>query len=291
MATLLRNTGSLAFEPSTTSVPPEVTGTSERSADDEKARLLAAGYSGIKEHSTPFHSFLEHASTLLFPIMLGAALYFSISQLHESELLWLVILGIPISIVLGDLVSGLVHWTADTYFSEDTPIIGQSLVKPFRLHHLYPRDICTHNLVITIGNVCILAVPVLALSIYLLWVWNDSSWLAFVVLCIALMSLATVLTNQFHKWAHQEQPSRFVRGLQRTRLVLAPNHHQVHHTKPFNMHYCITNGWLNPLLNKVGFFRGMEAGLRFLGIEVATEAERRESLSEGDVPPARVSPQ
>jgi len=65
-----------------------------------------------------------------------------------------------------------------------------------------------------------------------------------------------------------------VRLLQRTRLVLAPTHHQVHHTKPFNMHYCITNGWLNPLLNKIGFFRGMEAGLRFIGIDVATRAER-----------------
>ena len=88
------------------------------------------------------------------------------------------------------------------------------------------------------------------------------------------MSLATVLTNQFHKWAHQEAPSRFVRLLQRSRLVLDPAHHQVHHTKPFNMHYCITNGWLNPLLNKIKFFRGLEATLRFLGIEVANGRER-----------------
>ena len=144
----------------------------------------------------------------------------------KLELLWLALLAIPLSLVLGDLVSGLVHWTADTYFSEETPIIGPSLVKPFRLHHLYPRDICTHDLVTTVGNVCIIAVPVLAVSISLLWFYEDSSWLAFIILCIALMSLATVLTNQFHKWAHQESPSRFVRLLQRTRLVLGPAHHQ-----------------------------------------------------------------
>jgi ubiquitin-conjugating enzyme E2 variant len=70
-----------------------------------------------------------------------------------------------------------------------------------------------------------------------------------------------------------------VRWLQSTRLVLRPDHHQIHHTKPFNMHYCITNGWLNPLLNKIGFFRGLEAGLRFVGLEVATVSERVEEFT------------
>src|SRR6185436_16181345 len=272
MSTFMRNTGSLALNSkqnillgSSQSAAESLASVSDRAVD--KAALLAAGYSGVEEHSTPFHAFLEHSTTYLFPLFLLLSLYFSLSQLHELELLWLALLAIPLSLVLGDLVSGLVHWTADTYFSEETPIIGQSLVKPFRLHHLYPRDICTHDLVTTVGNVCIIAVPVLAFCIYLLWTWDDSSWLAFLILCVALMSLATVLTNQFHKWAHEERPSRMVRLLQRTRLVLAPTHHQVHHTKPFNMHYCITNGWLNPLLNKIGFFRGMEAGLRYVGLE------------------------
>ena len=282
MSTLMRNTGSLVLEPER-----ELTGSNQRTIGTtdpvtEKAALLAAGYSGIEEHSTPFHAFLEHSTTFLFPLVLVASLYFSLSQLHELELLWLVFLAIPLSLILGDLVSGLVHWTADTYFSEETPIIGQSLVKPFRLHHLYPRDICTHDLVTTVGNVCILAVPVLAVCISLLWFWEASSWLAFFILCVSLMSLATVLTNQFHKWAHEEAPSRFARLLQRTRLVLRPDHHQVHHTHPFNMHYCITNGWLNPLLNKINFFRSLEASLRFIGIEVATASERAVNATQED---------
>lgn len=276
----MRNTGSLAFEQERElPIPPKRSSAAVPAVDPvaRQAALLAAGYSGMEERSTPFHAFLEHSTTFLFPVMLVGSLYFSLSQLHELELLWLALLAIPLSLILGDLVSGLVHWTADTYFSEETPIIGQSLVKPFRLHHLYPRDICTHNLVTTVGNVCILAVPVLAVCISLLWFYEDSSWLPFLILCIALMSLATVLTNQFHKWAHQEAPSRFVRLLQRSRLVLGPAHHQIHHTKPFNMHYCITNGWLNPLLNKINFFRGLEAMLSRLGIEVATASERDES--------------
>ncbi|MGI8732826.1 MAG: fatty acid desaturase CarF family protein [Pyrinomonadaceae bacterium] len=303
MSAFMRDTASLTMDTkqkmllgSSANAVQRPASASDRAA--EKAALTAAGYSGVEEHSTPFHAFLEHSTTLLYPVMLVLSLYFSLSRLHELELLWLVALAIPLSLVLGDLVSGLVHWMADTYFSEDTPVIGQSLVKPFRLHHLYPRDICTHGLVTTVGNVCILAVPVLTVSIYLLWSWDDSSWLAFTILCVALMSLATVLTNQFHRWAHQEKPSRMVCWLQRTRLVLPPTHHQIHHTKPFNMHYCITNGWLNPILNKIGFFRGLEGGLRFVGIEVASAVERKapgittadEQLAQQSPPPPPVLP-
>jgi hypothetical protein len=110
-----------------------------------------------------------------------------------------------------------------------------------------------------------------------MWLMPESGWLAFTVVCIALMTAATVATNQFHKWAHQENPSAFARWLQRTRLVLEPSHHKRHHTEPFNMHYCITNGWLNPLLNKIKFFRRVEAILGFLGIETAKAKDARQS--------------
>jgi len=224
------------------------------------------GYSGIAEHSTPAHAFLEHSTLILFPVLFGTNVYFSFDRLYELELLWLAALAIPLAFVLGDFVGGLVHWAADTYFSEDTPVVGPALVKPFRQHHIFPRDICTHTLVSLVGNVCILAVPVLALCLFLLWV-SQHGLLAFAILGTTLMAAATVATNVFHKWAHQERPSAGVRWLQRLRLVLEPRHHQLHHTEPFERHYCITNGWLNPLLNKIRFFRKLEAILRFLGIE------------------------
>lgn len=231
------------------------------------------GYSGIEDHSTPFHAFLEHTTAFLFPILFVLNLYFPLDRLYELEMLWLVALAIPIALVLGDFTGGLVHWIADTYFSEHTPVLGQALIKPFRLHHSYPRDICTHNLISIVGNVCILAVPVLAFCLYLLWI-SDHGLIAFAILCTALMAAATVGTNIFHKWAHQEEPSGGVRWLQRMRLVLEPQHHQLHHTEPFNKHYCITNGWLNPLLNKIRFFRTLEALLRLVGIQKTNDESK-----------------
>ena len=225
------------------------------------------GYSGVVEHSGPFHSFLEHSTLLMFPVIFGVNLHWAGSRLYELELLWLVALAVPLGIVGGDFISGLVHWAADTYGSEDMRVIGPSLVKPFRLHHIYPRDICTHGLVETTGNVCILAVPALSVCLYLMWLLPESVFVAFAVISFALMAAATVATNQFHKWAHQENPSRFARWLQRKRLVLEPAHHQQHHTRPFDVNYCITNGWLNPLLNRLKFFRRLEATLGFFGIK------------------------
>jgi hypothetical protein len=89
------------------------------------------------------------------------------------------------------------------------------------------------------------------------------------------MTVATVATNQFHKWAHQDSPSAFARWLQRKRLVLEPQHHKRHHTQPFDMNYCITNGWLNPLLNRLKFFRRLEAALKFVGIETARARDEK----------------
>ena len=233
----------------------------------------SSGYSGTVEHSTPLHSFLEHSTLVLFPLLFGLNLYFGLSRLYELELLWLVALGIPLGLVFGDLVTGIVHWVGDTYFSEDTPIIGPGFVKPFRQHHIYPRDICTHNLVTTLGNSCIFAVPTMLFCLFWLLMGPAPGWLAFAVLLVTIMAAATVATNQFHKWAHEPESSAFVRWLQRSRLVLEPAHHEVHHTTPHDSHYCITNGWLNPFLNKINFFRRLESALSLFRIKPARRGE------------------
>jgi hypothetical protein len=46
--------------------------------------------------------------------------------------------------------------------------------------------------------------------------------------------------------------------LQRWHLILPPAHHQLHHTRPFTSHYCITTGWLNWPLNWARFFPVLE---------------------------------
>lgn len=222
-----------------------------------------------EEHSGPVHLFMEWANALIFPVVLVWSLYLAGSHLYALELFWLVFLAIPLGIAAGDFMSGMVHWAADTYGHDDTPVLGEAFIRAFRQHHVYPRDICSHNLVSVVGNTCIFAVPVLTLGLVLIWLGPVAWWRAFAFFTIAVMTGVTVATNQFHKWAHQERVSRLVGWLQQMRLVLSPHHHQLHHSRPFDTNYCITNGWLNPALERIRFFRGLEFALKGIGIRPA----------------------
>jgi ubiquitin-conjugating enzyme E2 variant len=73
--------------------------------------------------------------------------------------------------------------------------------------------------------------------------------------------------NQLHLWAHAEAPPRPVRALQRCGLVLAPERHLRHHRAPRTSDYCISTGWLNPLLDGLGCWRALERTItRLTGI-------------------------
>jgi len=223
-------------------------------------------HSGLSEESGAFHSLLEHAATYAFFLLFAAALYLSFSRLAGQGRLWLVVLALPLGMLAGDFVSGLVHWLADTYGSERTPLLGANFIKPFRLHHVYPKDICTHDFIITNGNTCILAAPLVGFCLPFVWEEEVSAMRAFSVLTTVLTAATTVATNQFHKWAHADVPPRVARLLQRAHLILRPQHHSQHHTAPHVTDYCIANGWLNPLLEKIKFFGRLEHALLRSGV-------------------------
>jgi ATP:corrinoid adenosyltransferase len=112
-----------------------------------------------------------------------------------------------------------------------------------------------------------LAAPLLTLIIAFTAYGETSATSAFAAFTAAVTVGVTVATNQFHKWAHQVAPTRFVRILQRARIILDPEHHGAHHTAPFKSSYAITNGWLNPLLNRTRFFQRLEGALCACGIK------------------------
>jgi hypothetical protein len=49
-------------------------------------------------------------------------------------------------------------------------------------------------------------------------------------------------------------------------LLLSPANHSVHHIAPHLTHYCVFTGWCNGFLDKINFWRNMEALLGYFGI-------------------------
>ena len=169
---------------------------------------------------------------------------------------WWSLLVIVMAALGADLVSGLVHWAADTWFSEDTPVLGRRFLRPFRVHHVNPDDILRRRFLDANGDVAVLTVPVLLL---LLLVPLDR----YAPLAVGGLGLCAfgVMTNQIHQWAHMHAPPRPVRLLQTLGILLKAPAHAAHHRGEYDRHYCITTGWCNRPLEAIGFFRLLERAL------------------------------
>ncbi|MES1208229.1 MAG: fatty acid desaturase CarF family protein [Pseudomonadota bacterium] len=158
--------------------------------------------------------------------------------------------------IAADIVSGVVHWGGDTLGHERVWFLGPNFIRPFREHHVDQKAITRHDFIETNGNNCIVVLGPLGLAFFLMP--DDASIGFFASSFVAFLALFVVATNQFHKWAHADKPPAFARPLQRWGLILSPRHHEIHHTVPHHKHYCITVGWMNPILNGVHFFRAAE---------------------------------
>lgn len=173
---------------------------------------------------------------------------------------WLVlslVFGLLAGYALADLVTGTTHWFCDTFFDGETPVIGQTVIQPFRDHHTYPQRITQYKFVEQGTSGFFLMLPVLA---YLLL--QDLQTLAttgsmFGASFFVGLSIGLFLTNVFHKWAHADHVSRPVKVLQKAGLILAPAHHRRHH-RDYQRGFCVTSGWLNPTLDSVQFFPRLE---------------------------------
>ena len=154
------------------------------------------------------------------------------------------------------MVSGTVHWIGDTLGHEGVPFLGPNFIRPFREHHVDQKAITRHDFTETNGNNCIIVIVPLVFA-FLLMPDHESFWF-FSATFMAFLALFIVATNQFHKWAHADAPPAFAIPLQRWGLILSPRHHDIHHAAPHDKHYCITVGWMNPVLNGIRFFRAAE---------------------------------
>jgi uncharacterized membrane protein YeaQ/YmgE (transglycosylase-associated protein family) len=200
---------------------------------------------------------------------------------------WLTILMIVGGYLLADLLSGIVHFLADNFGSPDTPFVGQGFVLPFRQHHVDPLGITRHGFFIANGNNALVCLPVLIPVALFVPVTTSTTGYAAGVFTFVML-LAVFLTNQTHKWAHMDNPPMPVRWMQAAGLILSKEHHDIHHVRPYNTHYCITVGAWNSLFERFRVFDRSERLIRkwVPGMNPAPRAEQ-DALAEMALRPTR----
>lgn len=154
------------------------------------------------------------------------------------------------SVVLGDLGTGIFHWSVDNYGSLETPLFG-SVCAAFQGHHETPWTITFRGFANNVYKICYGTIPALSA---VLAVHPAAGTQLFFTLFINWW----MLSQEFHKYSHMKTPPKFVKFLQNRGIILSRKEHGLHHTAPFEGHYCILTGICNPALDGTNFFRHLE---------------------------------
>jgi ubiquitin-conjugating enzyme E2 variant len=190
---------------------------------------------------------------------------------------WLLLAGALAGLLAADVAGGVAHWFCDSFFEEDSFLVGPVFIAPFREHHADPQAMTRHGFLELNGNSAVVLSPLLAFA---LWQWPSglaSGTQLFAGAVLGAFSAAAFATNQLHCWAHRADAPAVVRWLQRRGVILSAAAHDRHHAAPHDRAFCVTTGWMNRPLESCGFFRVCARALRALGLPPA----RRGSISRG----------
>ena len=81
-------------------------------------------------------------------------------------------IALGVALVLGvlaaDFITGCLHWFADTFFAEDTPLIGQAVIESFREHHRDPLAM-TRRSFLRLSHANVIATSLMLVAV---WCWR-----------------------------------------------------------------------------------------------------------------------
>lgn len=160
---------------------------------------------------------------------------------------------VVLGLLLADFVSGLLHWMEDRYGGPNWPVIGPIIRSTIRHHHR-PRRMVGVGFMRRNGPTAGIALGFLVFFA-LIGALNPITITAV---------LAGAMANEFHNWAHRKESENgpIITALQRCGLIVSPMAHAAHHRGFKNTNYCAVNGWMNPVLEHIRFWRRLEAVIR-----------------------------
>lgn len=156
-----------------------------------------------------------------------------------------------ISIVLiADFFSGVAHWAQDRFDAKRLSFFNYMFIYKADEHHKHP-SLCTQYTWFERNRYPVLILTMLAGSMFVV---GMLTWKIMLFLTLLLFS------GEIHVLSHHQSSSRnsLIRILKRSRLIQSSDHHRVHH-KNHDLNYCIITNAVNPLLNRMGFFKWLDS--------------------------------
>lgn len=177
----------------------------------------------------------------------------------------MLLLKILIAILLAEFITGFFHWFEDSYLPYCTKLpIFRDIAKDNVLHHYFPRAMLAYSNL----EHCHYSLPATILIALLLLIKFPvflKTNLVFILVLFVFVNMANII----HSWAHMRkcELNPFIVFLQERGLLQSHEYHRVHH-RTGNTRFCVMTPLLNPILDSVGFWSGIETVIRFAtGVE------------------------
>jgi ubiquitin-conjugating enzyme E2 variant len=186
---------------------------------------------------------------LLIPFMIVCSIISKFTGLRVFVWAWHVF-QVFLLWLTADLITGIIHWWEDAYGNPKWPILGKYVVEPNLTHHKEPHKLLEGSYWTRINTSVFAAVGIAGV----LWLFGLHSWQMIVCLLFCTQG------NEIHAMSHRPDKltGRVVRLLQETGIFQSKKMHRWHHRAPYETNFCIMTDFLNPILNKIGFWRKLE---------------------------------
>ncbi|MEA2943761.1 MAG: hypothetical protein QOD09_4290 [Bradyrhizobium sp.] len=206
--------------------------------------------------STPSERLAMRLSIGANALVMAFCAGYLVLQYNASAISWVYIaVALLVGYFVADFASGLVHWGLDTWFDERQ--LGR-VVAIAREHHTHPQHILGYGFMehCTLGSApsaILVGLPALVTALC------PTSIPAYCLMIVWLVtSTCLFFGTSFHNLSHRRSKSAIIRAAQKMHLVVAPEHHWVHHRSDQIIRYCVINGWANYVCDPLGVWRGLE---------------------------------
>lgn len=174
---------------------------------------------------------------------------------------------ILLSWLLADLLSGIFHWVEDKYLVDDNKFYFlRQLSIANSIHHGDPKHMLSLSLWQNMYLTIIITIPLLCTLLLM----RAPDILIMVIFFVSF-------SNITHRFSHipYSKNNLLIRFLQDTGVFIASKHHAQHHYHNGELiskedsfeRYCTMTNWLNPLLDEIKFFKGLESLLLIFNIK------------------------